>query len=163
LTRRTWTSKDCILLHVDLFVRSMDRALGFYCDKLGFSVVDRATLNGPIVRRVSDGRFDALTLVLVRSSPVGAMIELQAFHRDSALTPDALNHPLRVGWVSILVPDLNTQIERLADRGVYAASERFIVELPKTRACEAVFYKDPDGNDLEFLQINPAYSGQNDH
>jgi catechol 2,3-dioxygenase-like lactoylglutathione lyase family enzyme len=148
-------NRDCIVLHVDLFVRSMDRALDFYCDKLGFSVVDNALLSGAIVRRVSNGVFDRLKLVLLRSSPTGAMIELQEFQPESALVENASSYELRTGWVSILVPDVRALIRGMADREVCAASEIFTIKLAKTRACEAVFYKDPDGNDLEFLQISP--------
>ena len=151
----TTMSSDCILLHVDFFVRSLDSALEFYCDKLGFSVVDTTVVRGPVARRVSGDHFDALTLVLVRSSLVGAMIELQAFHQDSALTDVASSYTLRTGSVTMLVPDLNDYINKLSARGVCATSERFRVDLPRSRSCEAIFYTDPDGNDLEFLQVLP--------
>lgn len=145
--------RDYMILHVDLFVRSMETALDFYCNKLGFSVFEDALLNGALVRRVSDGHYDALRLVLIRSSTVGAMIELQEFQPDSALTADALGCPLRKGWISILVPDLQAHINSMREHHLHPVSETFVVKLPRTRACEAVFYKDPDGNDLEFLQI----------
>jgi catechol 2,3-dioxygenase-like lactoylglutathione lyase family enzyme len=145
--------RDYMILHVDLFVRSMDTALNFYCNKLGFSVFEDSLLNGPIIRRVSEGHYEALRLVLIRSSTVGAMIELQEFQPESALTETAPAWPLRKGWISILVPDLRTHIENMRRYGVHADSGIFVVKLSKSRACEAVFYKDPDGNDLEFLQI----------
>ena len=81
------------------------------------------------------------------------MIELQEFKPNSALTDDALTYPLRKAWVSILVPDLRTHINNMRLHGIYPQSEIFVVKLTKSRPCEAVFYRDPDGNDLEFLQI----------
>lgn len=147
--------RDCMILHVDLFVRSMDTALDFYCRKLGFSVFDDALLEGPIVTRVSDGQFSALRLVLIRSSTVGAMIELQEFKASSALTDTAPTYPLRKGWISILVPDLRAHMDHLKGHDVYPLSEIYLVKPSRTRACEAVFYRDPDGNDLEFLQLHP--------
>lgn len=45
--------REYVILHVDLFVRSMQTALDFYCDKLGFSVFDDAVLDGPLIRRVA--------------------------------------------------------------------------------------------------------------
>lgn len=146
-------TRDYMILHVDLFVRSMEKALEFYCNKLGFSVFEDCLLEGPLVRRVSNGLYDALRLVLIRSSSVGAMIELQEFQAGSALTDDALAHPLRKGWVSILVPDLRALVETLRIHGLNPDSEVFVVKLTRSRPCEAVFYQDPDGNDVEFLQI----------
>ncbi len=145
--------RDYLVLHVDLFVRSMEAALAFYCKKLGFSVFDEALLEGPPIRIVSEGRYDAVRMVLIRSSTVGAMIELQEFQHDSALTEDAASYPLRRGWVSILVPDLRAHIDVMREHGLSPRSEVFVVKLPGSRACEAVVYQDPDGNDLEFLQI----------
>jgi catechol 2,3-dioxygenase-like lactoylglutathione lyase family enzyme len=145
--------RDYMVLHVDLFVRSMDTALEFYRDKLGFSVVDSGMVRGPLVLRMSDGQCDALRLVLLRTSTVGAMIELQEFLSEGTLTQNASALPLRKGWVSILVPDLRAHIDQLMEHDIRPASEVFVVNLPNTRACEAVIYNDPDGNDLEFLQI----------
>lgn len=146
---------DYMVLHVDLFVRSMEVALVFYCEKLGFSIVDDALLNGPLIQRVSQGHFDALRLVLLSTSTVGAMIELQEFQPDSALTEGAQSYSLRKGWVSILVRDLRQHIATLRGHDIHPVSEIFQVTLRRTRTCEVVFYKDPDGNDLEFLQIQP--------
>jgi catechol 2,3-dioxygenase-like lactoylglutathione lyase family enzyme len=145
--------RDYMILHVDLFVRSMEVALDFYCRKLGFSVVEDALLDGPLIRRISDGCYDALRLVLIRSSTVGAMIELQEFQPDSALTQNASAVALRKGFVSILIPDLRAHINNMREYDLEPVSEIFVVKLPQSRACEAIFYRDPDGNDLEFLQI----------
>ena len=131
----------------------METALAFYCHKLGFSVFDDTLLEGPIVRMISGGCYSTVRLVLVKSSPTGAMIELQEFQPSSALTENAHSHPLRKGWVSILVPDLQFHIETMRMHDVHPKSELFVVKLPRSRACEAVVYQDPDGNDLEFLQI----------
>jgi len=131
----------------------MQIALDFYCTKLGFSIFEDALLDGPLIRKISDGHYDAVRLVLIRNSTVGAMIELQEFQPDSALTENALVQPLRKGWVSILVPDLRAHINNIRQHGVHPVSKIFVVKLPKSRACEAIFYRDPDGNDLEFLQI----------
>lgn len=140
-----------MILHVDLFVRSMERALDFYCNKLGFLIFDDALLEGPLVNRASDGHYNAVRLVLLKSSTVGTMIELQEFQHDSAVSEGA--YPFRRGWISILVPDLRAHISAMGERDLHPVSEIFPVKLSKSRACEAVFYKDPDGNDLEFLQI----------
>jgi len=144
-----------MILHADLVVRSMDVALDFYCDKLGFVIVDEARLHGPIVRNYSDGCYDVLRLVQIRDSPAGAMIELVEFQPESALKsniPSSTAHPI---WISILIPDLKAHISRLKRKGVHPTSEIFGLRLSKS-ACEVVFYKDPDGNGLEFLQLQSS-------
>ena|ERR1700730_17219961 len=145
--------REYMILHVDLFVRSMETALDFYCNKLGFSVFDDAVLDGPLIRRVSDGHFNALRLVLIRSSTVGAMIELQEFQPDSALTDNALARPLPKAWISILVPNLRSHMNTMREHDLHPDSEIFVVKLRSARTCVAIFYRDPDGNDIEFLQI----------
>jgi catechol 2,3-dioxygenase-like lactoylglutathione lyase family enzyme len=145
-------NQEYVVVHADLFVRSMDVALDFYCSKLGFSVVDDGYISGPSVRNLSNGLYETVRLVLLRVSRVGAMIELQEFQPDSALTGDAAEAKRQTAWVSIQVADLDAHIDRLRKRGAYPSSERFAVRLSRGRGCEAVFYRDPDGNGLEFLE-----------
>jgi hypothetical protein len=145
--------REYLVLHVDLFVRSMKTALEFYLGVLGFTVFDDTFLDGPLIQLVSDGHYNSVRIVLIRSSSVGAMIELQEFQADSALTQDAAAHPLRKGWISLLVPDLQAHIDSLREHDVNPISEIFNIKLPRSRLCKAAVYQDPDGNDLEFLQV----------
>src|SRR5689334_17573162 len=101
-------SGSYMVLHADLFVRSMDVALEFYCNKLGFLVVDDTTVRGPLIQWISSGMYDAARLVLLRVSLMGAMIELQQFQPDSALPGDSQETPNRAGLVSILVANLDS-------------------------------------------------------
>jgi catechol 2,3-dioxygenase-like lactoylglutathione lyase family enzyme len=150
--------QDYMLLHVDLFVRSMTKALDFYCTKLGFSVVEDQVLRGPLARIVSRDTHDALRLVLLRSPTGGAMIELQEFLAESALPPIAaqLRSRQRTAWLSILVPDLRALMDRMHKHDVLPVSDVFTVKLRNSRPCDLVLYQDPDGNDLEFVQLRPG-------
>ena len=143
---------SCMVLHADLFVRSMDVALNFYC-KFGFSVVEDAIIRGPIIRSLSRGMYDEARVVLLRVSSIGAMIELQEFQRDSALTSHSLDLQPGTGLVSILVSNLESHMNRAKNVGLYPESDVFTVDLPHQGNCHVVFYKDPDGNRLEFLQV----------
>jgi catechol 2,3-dioxygenase-like lactoylglutathione lyase family enzyme len=143
---------DYMVLHVDFFVRSMQRSLEFYCDRLGFSVVDETLLRGAIVHSISSGAYDEVKLLLLRASPLGAMIELLELQEDSATDSNAPRAPLATGAVSILVPDLEAHISRAKAKGVDPVSDVFTVDLPQRGCCRLVFYEDPDGNRLEFIQ-----------
>lgn len=147
------STNSYMLLHADLFVRSMDVALTFYRDKLAFSVVDDATLQGAIAVDLSDGQFEEVRLVLLRLSRTGALLELQEFQRTSALTADARNYIPSPSLVTILVSNLASHIEEARRRGLEPSSRIFPVHLPHQGSCEVIFYKDPDGNRLEFLQV----------
>lgn len=142
-----------MILHVDLFVKSMEVALRFYGGILGFSVVEDTVISGPFVWSMCEGHYDAVRIVILRSSRIGAMLELQEFQQDSVRSTDASAFRLRQAWVSLLVPDLRALIQDLSDRNIQPASDIFAVKLQKTRSCEVVFFNDPDGNRLEFLQI----------
>jgi len=144
-----------MILHADFFVRSMDSALGFYCEKLGFSVVDDAMLRGAAARLLSNGRYNALRLILLKVNDIGAMLELVEFQLDSALSADAAI-PRRKGWISILVDDLDELIDRLLTKALSPASQVLEVHLPKIGSSRIVFYTDPDDNGIEFVQIQTA-------
>jgi catechol 2,3-dioxygenase-like lactoylglutathione lyase family enzyme len=142
-----------MLLHADLIVRSMDVALNFYCNQCGFSVVDDALFRGKVVQSLSNHHCDAVRLVLLKVAPVGAMIELVEYQVEPARQARTDQDPtLPTGWVSIAVRDLSAHIEILSQRGLRPTSEIFTVCLPKSGAADVVFYDDPDGNRLEFVQ-----------
>jgi catechol 2,3-dioxygenase-like lactoylglutathione lyase family enzyme len=140
-----------MILHADLFVRSMEPALEFYCGKLGFTVIDDSTVQGLLAHHVSGNRVDELRLVLLRVSPVGAMIELVELASRPEVALSAA--PARGGWVSILVPNLDAHTRRWREVGLEPTSPVFKVALPRSGVSQIVFYKDPDGNDLEFVQV----------
>lgn len=141
-----------MVLHVDFFVRSMARAMKFYCEDMGFSILDEALLRGPIVHCITGGLYDEVRLALIKASPMGAMIELLEPQIGSAKHSAAANSPLPTGAVSILVPDLAAHVRRAATGGWHPASDVFTVDLPQRGRCRLVFYEDPDANRLEFIQ-----------
>jgi catechol 2,3-dioxygenase-like lactoylglutathione lyase family enzyme len=140
-----------MILHADLYVRSMELALEFYCGKLGFTVIDDSTVQGLLSRHVSDNQCDELRLVLLRVSPVGAMIELVELKFRPEVAPNTVLE--RTGWISILVPNLDAHIRRMREVGLEPTSPVFKVELPRGGVSQIVFFQDPDGNNLEFLQV----------
>jgi catechol 2,3-dioxygenase-like lactoylglutathione lyase family enzyme len=143
---------ECMVLHADLFVSSMSAALEFYCEKLGFSVVDDAILRGPIVVNLSRGAFDEVRLVLLQVSRSGALIELQEFQSASGRKGHTLDLVPQRSLVTFLVANLAAHVERTQRGGLQPSSEIFVVDLPKRGRCKVIFYDDPDGNRLEFIE-----------
>jgi len=145
-----------MILHADLVVTSMDSALEFYCTKLGFSIIDDTTIHGTLPGYLSDGAYNAVRLVLIRVSRVGAMIELQEFKNDSLVSVQTIVRPLNSGQISILVSDLQGHISNAKENGLYPESDLFSVVLPRQGPCNIVFYRDPDGNRIEFVQVTQS-------
>lgn len=141
-----------MVLHVDIFVSSMARALEFYRDGMGFTVTDETVLRGAVARCISNGLYDEVKLALLRSSPMGAMIELLELRSETASVPAAQPRSLPAGIVSILVPDLDAHIQNATSKGLHPVSEVISVTLPRGGDSRLVFYKDPDANLLEFVQ-----------
>jgi catechol 2,3-dioxygenase-like lactoylglutathione lyase family enzyme len=145
-----------MVLHADLFVSSMDVALNFYCEKLGFLLVDDAVVRGPLIQYLSFGTHDTARLVLLRVSSIGAMIELQELRTSSielaGSHSTSCDTPRLCGLISILTENIESHISRARSRGLEPASGVFTVALPRQGSCRVVFYEDPDGNRIEFLQ-----------
>lgn len=144
-----------MVLHADLFVSSLSVALDFYCNKLGFSLVDEGVVQGPIVASLSRGKFSEARLALLRVSRSGALIELQQFQAASALTAEPATLVPERSLVTILVADLAAHIEQSKCKGLHPSSDIFAVHLPNRGSCSVIFYEDPDGNRLEFVEVAP--------
>jgi catechol 2,3-dioxygenase-like lactoylglutathione lyase family enzyme len=138
-------------------VDGMDRSLKFYTEAMGFAAIDETLLRGSLVHSISNGLYDEVRLVLLRASPLGAMIELLEYQESSVRTARPAGHTLSTGAVSILVPNLEEHIQRAASVNSRPVSEIFTVDLPVRGSCRLVFYEDPDSNRLEIIQrcMNP--------
>src|SRR5262249_52481666 len=118
--------------------------------------IDEGHVRGPLVESLSRGEFSEARLALLRVSRSGAMIELQEFQAASALTGGPGKLVPDRSLITILVSDLAARVEELQRKGVHPSSEIFTVDLQKQGRCNVVFYEDPDGNRLEFIETAPS-------
>ncbi|MCX8129440.1 MAG: VOC family protein [Clostridia bacterium] len=139
-----------MLLHVDIFVDSMEKMLKFYVDLLGMQVIDDAVLKGDLVRFVSKNKYDAYRVVLLQVSKMGSMVELIEYLGDSSCSLKKAKEPVTI---TILVSSIELKIKQLQNYGIYPVSDVFQVELPRVGKSRIVFYEDPEGNMIEFLQM----------
>jgi catechol 2,3-dioxygenase-like lactoylglutathione lyase family enzyme len=143
-----------MLLHADLFVRSLEASLEFYCEKLGFSLIEEVHVEGAVVRFMSNDCFDAMRIAIVSVCPVGAKIELMELPTESARSSADFMPAPHSAALTILVPDLAIHIAALKIKDVRPASGTFKVRFPGSGDCSVVFYRDPDGHLLEFVEIH---------
>lgn len=143
-----------MLLHVDFFVSSIENSLKFYVDKLGMEVIEDTIVEGELVKFVSNGRFNTYRLVLLKISSQGAMIELMQYLDESGdVHPEIIPHR---GSTTILVKSIDKIVEKLKLKGILPSSDIFFVSSEKLGKSKIIFYKDPDGHIIEFLQVLPG-------
>lgn len=139
-----------MLIHADLFVTDMERSLDFYVRKLGYQIAEDVVVHGDLPRFVSFGHHVAMRIVILSVSRVGAGIELLAFIGPPR--EGELFLPPHHGSLTLGVSDLDAQIARLRAVRVEPVSPVFEVAPPKAARSRIVFYRDPDGHMLEFIE-----------
>lgn len=140
-----------MLIHVDVFVKSMDEMLEFYSEKFGMKVVDDALISGDMVRFVSHNKYETYRLVLLQISKIGAMLELIQFIGEEK---NQVNLPRSSVTISLLVLSLEEKMKQLKEKGVMPISDSYRINMPKKGASEIVFYKDPENNMIELMQMD---------
>lgn len=142
---------NIVLAHVDIVVSDIDKSLAFYRDVLKFSVTEDVTFGGKESLILSNGECETIRIVLVSPSRFGAGIELISF--GGLLYSEELVGPQRGGGsITFLVPDLALFRKELFDRGAIPVRGPFEVILPRFGRSEIIYYRDPDGHELEFVQ-----------
>jgi catechol 2,3-dioxygenase-like lactoylglutathione lyase family enzyme len=144
------------LAHADLYVSSMEASLEFYVKHLGLFVLEDSIIEGVLPRYVSRGNFDAMRLVLLGTSTMSSGVELMEFlgeSRDTAFNKVSTHQ----GSISFLTTNLRELTERLQTVGIEQDSEIFTVDLPHAGRSEIVFYLDPDGHPIEFIQLKKQH------
>ncbi len=142
------------LLHVDLAVASMERALHFYRDGLGINLLEDTIVEGDVPMFLSSGRFSRMRLVILQPSRIGGGVELIEFESD-VTHESAKAEETRGGLqsISFLVDDIPSTVSRLATFGIQPLSEIMEVDLPALGKSNIVYFEDPDGHQIELVAL----------
>jgi lactoylglutathione lyase len=126
--------------HVAFRVTSLQRALDFYCTKLGFSEAFRLEREGQ----------PSPWIVYLQIAP-GSFIELFPDPQDAAGTLPPRDTQASYKHVCFLVDDLSATLRDLAARGLEVGGS-------PTQGMDTnlqYWLTDPDGNPIELMQIMP--------
>ena len=124
--------------HVAFRVTDLERALDFYCDKLGFREAFRLDREGE----------PSPWIVYLQIAP-GHFIELFPGAREIGPQPGAsagYNH------FCLLVDDMDGTLERLASVGIEPERPPYTVREGGSRLC---FVRDPDDYRIELIESSP--------
>ena len=122
------------MLHVALGVSDLERALGFYRDALGFTVVGEETWESARVGLVLGAGEHGVETALLRRE--GFLLQL--LHRSGAPAPS----PSPIAHLALAVDDLSSTLHSLRDRGVTVDERTLVDHAPGVRSCVV---RDPDG------------------
>jgi lactoylglutathione lyase len=127
--------------HVAFRVTSLQQALDFYCNKLGFREAFRLEREGE----------PSPWIVYIQLAP-GSFLELFPDRQDAPGTIPAPDPRASYKHVCLLVDDLSTTLRELAARGLE------ITGSPKQGLDSNLQYwiHDSDGNPIELMQIMPS-------
>ncbi|MGE0825262.1 MAG: VOC family protein [Candidatus Binatia bacterium] len=140
--------------HVGITVSDMDRAVRFYRDTLGLTMVGDVTFAGDEADTLTGEQQVKLRAVYFRSpdDQKGAPIELLHFvePQGGGKPYERLTNP-GITEVAFWVKDIEETYADLRAKGVSFYSAPQLFELDGYRV-KAVYFRDPDGTTLELIQ-----------
>lgn len=130
-----------------LLFGTMDKAVTFYRDTLGFCVLGDVMLEGEEADRLTRLKGTKLRAVYLRNEHdlKGPLLELLHFLNTQLTNPG-------ITEVAFWVKDIEQVYEKLCTQGVEFYSPPQLFELEEYDKVKAVYFWDPDGTTLELLQ-----------
>ena len=137
--------------HAALAVPSMEEALAFYCNVLGFEVVVEAEVPSgfdPMCEALGTEDSGFKVRMIRKGNSCIELFEFAVSKEGEALRP-----PNRIGLTHIALAsdDISADYERLAENGV-----NFNAALFGAAPSRFAYGRDPFGNVIELLEHNPA-------
>lgn len=143
-----------MLHHASITTPNIDRLRDFYCEHFGFVEVLATQWAGdnPVADAIYGLRGTAVRMVMLRSA--NAFLELFEFAQPEGKPGDPLRPVCDAGitHICIAVEDIAVDYARLSAAGmVFNCPPQSVPGL-----CIATYGRDPDGNLVELMQIDPS-------
>ena len=145
------TKPNCIE-HVGIIVGDMDRSIDFYCNTLGFELIQKVDLcSGETVEKGVGINSAQIMLAHLKLGSTQTIIELLHYinPRSKPMPADAKSNDIGVGHVAFNVDDPDAYYERLKSKGVVFISPGVMDSSTGERFC---YFFGPDGVVLEFIK-----------
>ena len=145
-------TKPNYIEHVGIIVTDMDQSIDFFCNKLGFDLIQRVDLcSGETVEKGVGIPGAQIMLAHLKLGNSKSIIELLHYlnPRSKPMPPDAKSNDIGVGHVAFNVDDPDAYYEQLKSKGVEFISPGVMDSSTGERFC---YFYGPDGIVLEFIR-----------
>jgi catechol 2,3-dioxygenase-like lactoylglutathione lyase family enzyme len=139
------------LLHVDMVVQDLQRAIDIYTRVFGFEVVEDCVVETDAAMFLSGGATRRMRLVFLSVSSRSSMIELiQLLGSDDESLPASSSE--KFDWnLTFLVTNLDAARQQLSAAGLRPVSDEFVAALPKLGNARVLYCRDADGYLIELV------------
>ncbi len=146
------------LVHVDLTVADMERSLAFYRDSMGLLVLEDCTVETEAVRLLSGGKASKMRMVFLTSDTTTSFImELIQLLDENDQEASGGRRDVIFAY---LVNDLPQAIQAMAADGHQTVSDVIPIELDHLGRAQVVFFRDPDGYLIEFVEFGESVKAE---
>ncbi len=153
----TEANLSCTLVHVDFTVADMERSVAFYTKSLGLRVLEDCVLESDAAFFLSAGTSRKMRMVfLISGNQRSLMVELIQFLDDGGPGASAASARRLDVTLAFLVSDLGEIARAMAAEGRRPVSDVFEIPLTQLGRAQVVFYRDPDGYLVEFVEFVEA-------
>jgi catechol 2,3-dioxygenase-like lactoylglutathione lyase family enzyme len=138
--------------HSAFIVSDLDRTIGFFCDGLGMTLLDRAPRDGRLIARMA--ALPGAEVEIAHLQGPGHRIELVRY-----LAPEGRGEAvpkvtdLGAGHVAFDVPDLAAAVAAAAAWGLVPVGEIVTIDRGPNRGRQVVYLQSPEGLSVEFIGV----------
>ena len=141
--------------HTSFTVSSLDRAIGFFRDCLGFHLLNRAPRDPAIVSRITGVAGAEMEIAFLRGP--GCTLELIEY-RAPASRGRVEARPCDAGFAHMAfdVDDVDAAIAEASKHRVVPIAAPVAINAGPNKGRRVVYLRDPDGVTIEFIEIPGA-------
>lgn len=139
--------------HGGISVTDLDRAITFYRDELGLTLLAQRDATDEYLRQMHDLPFTVVRMAFLAIPGSATVIELLEYRGIDLEKPDYIPMDPATGHVCFLVDDIHAVFDRLHAAGHPSRSPAPVeITAGPNRGSWAVYFEDPDGYPVEFIQ-----------
>ena len=146
------------IFHVGFVVGDLDASIRFYCDGLGLVLRHRQLQHNAYTATLvgyPDALLEVAQFQLAEADPPpsGHVLELVAYQRPASGPADRERNTLGVGHLAFVVDDVFEAAARLRAHGAELVNEPVRITAGINAGGWSVYIRDPDGVNLELVQL----------
>jgi catechol 2,3-dioxygenase-like lactoylglutathione lyase family enzyme len=148
---------SCRLVHVDFTVADMERSVEFYTMSLGLLAIEDCTVETEAALFLSGGTCPKMRMVFLTTGGTNSfMVELIQLLGDGAHGTSATSARSRDVILAFRVDDLAAATRAMSANGQQPVSQVIDIQLTQLGRARVVFYRDPNGYLVEFVEFVEA-------